>query len=131
MGNILFSLTIAVLSLQFFTVTYRLNGVNRTLYNIPISIFETSIPLISDNDEFVAYYHREVLNDQLTYYFETSLKKYVNHYTLDFYYFNQEDFSICLGEYCDAIEITLKADVLLNIKYQKAARFYIRSNVNG
>lgn len=129
MGNIMFCLTLVILSLQFFTVTYRLNGVNRTLYNIPISIFETSIPLVADDGVFIAYYDKEELDDKLTYYFDTSLKKYVNRYEVDYYYYNQSDYSICQSSYCDAIEITLTADILFNVHYQKSARFYIRSNI--
>ena len=128
MGNIIFSLTLAVLSLHFFTVTYRLNGVNRTLYYIPISIFESSIPLAQESESLIIYYDKNILENKLTYYFDNNLSKYVSRYTLDFYYYNQSNDSICKTDYCDAIEITLKADILLTVSYQKSARFYIQKN---
>ena len=63
MSNIIISLTIAVMSLHFFTVTYRLNGINRSLYNIPISIFESSIPLLQDTESFEPYYDKDKLEE--------------------------------------------------------------------
>ena len=128
MGNIIFSLTLAVLSLHFFTITYRLNGVNRMLYNIPISIFESSIPLAQESEEIVIYYNKTELQNKLTYYFDTNIHKYVSRYTLDFYYYNQSDGSICKSDYCDAVGITLKAEILLTVNYQKTATFYIKDN---
>ena len=128
MGNILFSITIAVLSFQFFTATYQLTGINRTLYNVPISIFESSIPLTQNVDTPVMYYNKETLESKLTSYFDKSLARYTTSYTLDFYYYVQEDESICRTDYCDAIEITLKAKVLVAMTYQKSARFYIQKN---
>ena len=65
MSNIIVSLVIAVMSLHLFTVTYRLNGINRSLYNIPISIFESSIPLLDYNQEIGLYYNKEMLKNQL------------------------------------------------------------------
>lgn len=131
MPNILFSLTISILSLHFFTITYRTNGINRALFNLPISIFETSIPLINGEGEFEPYFAKNILEDKLTYYFDTNLLKYTDRYTVSYYYFNQEDYSICRDEKCQAIEINLKADIVLNYKYNKTATFYIRSNIDG
>lgn len=128
MENMIFSLMIAVMSLQMFTMTYRINGVNRTLFHIPLGIFESAIPLLTPNYDLDIYYDKEVLEQSLTYYFDSNLHKYVNDYTLSYYYYNQEDESICVSDKCTAVEITLKADIFLNIKYQKKARFYIRRN---
>ena len=101
---------------------------NRTLYYIPISIFESSIPLAQETEELIIYYDKPTLESKLTYYFDNNLSKYVSKYTLDFYYYNQSDESICKTDYCDAVEITLKADVLFTVTYEKSARFYIKSN---
>ena len=131
MPNIMFSLLIAVLSLHFFTVTYRVNGVHRSLFNVPISIFESSIPLVDESSEPEIYFDKEVLEERLDTYFASQLRKYVSSYTLSYYYYNQEDFSICTTDYCTAIEINLKARIVLDFQYDKTANFYIRSNIDG
>ena len=128
MPNIIISLVIGILSLHVFTITYRVNGVNRTLFNIPISIFESSIPLINYGEEQKLYFDKELLENKLTYYFDTSLDRYVSNYSLEFYYYNQENESICKTDQCSAIEITLSTNIIFNYKYQKSASFYIRRN---
>ena len=128
MGNFLFVITLGVLSLNFFTVTYRLTGLNRLMLNIPISLFETSIPIIQESDEITLSYDKEKLNDKLTSYFDKSVYKYTDEYTLDIYYYNQEDFSICRGDSCNAVAITLEAKINLLTTYSKTARFYIQKN---
>ena len=66
MGNIIFSITIGILSLQFFTFTYRINGINRIVYNIPISIFEAAIPLVQDSNAPKMYFDKQYLSSELT-----------------------------------------------------------------
>lgn len=128
MGNILFIITLGVLSLNFFTITYRVNGLNRLIHNVPISLFETSIPIIEESDELTLYYDKELLENKLTSYFDKSIYKYTDEYRVTFYYYNQEDESICKGDKCDAIEITLKAKIDLFSEFKKTARFYIQKN---
>lgn len=128
MGNILFAITLGVLSLNFFTISYRLTGINRLMYNIPISIFETSIPLVQDTTNYSFYYDKEVLETKLTSYFDKSIYRYTDEYSIDYYYYNQSDYSICKTSTCDAIEITLEAKINLLTTYNKTARFYIHKN---
>ena len=96
MSNIIISLAIAVMSLHFFTVTYRLNGINRSLYNIPISIFESSIPLLQDTESFEPYYDKDKLEEKLTYYLDNSISRYCHSYSVEFYYYYQEDVDYAL-----------------------------------
>ena len=103
MPNIMFSLLIGVLSLHFFTVTYRLNGVHRTLFNVPISIFEASIPLTDESENPSLYFSKVVLEEKLNTYFASQLRKYVSSYSLSFYYYNQEDYSICRDDRCTSL----------------------------
>lgn len=128
MPNLIISVAFAILSLHFFTVTYRVTGINRTLYNIPISIFEVSIPLLQEDGDFTPFYDKEMLESKLTSYFHSTLHKYTEKYTVEYYYYNQEDFSYCTSSTCDAIEITLTSKIFINFNYQKTARFYIRNN---
>lgn len=128
MSNILFSITIGILSLHFFSFTYRINGINRVMYNIPISIFEVGIPLAQEIEEPVMYYDKVYLENELTSYIEKSIYKYTDKYTLSFYYYNQSDYSICRGDYCTAVEVTLKAQITLFNDYSKTMRFFIQKN---
>ena len=77
MGNVLFVITLGVLSLNFFTITYRVNGLNRLIHNIPISIFETSIPLIDESNEITLYYDKGLLEGKLTSYFDKTIYKFI------------------------------------------------------
>ena len=127
MGNIIFSITIAVLSLQFFTATYQLNGINRTLYNIPIAMFEASIDMVSSSEDPTLGFNDVKLRNYLTYYFDKSLTRYSNSYSFSIYYYNSLDESFCRIN-CTDVEITLKAKVMLTFDYQKVARFHIQKN---
>ena len=128
MSNIIISLVIAVMSLHLFTVTYRLNGINRSRYNIPISIFETSIPLLDYNEGIGLYYDKELLLEKLTYYFKSSISGLCHSYDMDLYFYNQDDESICLSSYCNAVEVTINAKVIFFTEYHRTARFFISHN---
>lgn len=128
MANIIISIIISVLSFSFFTVTYRVNGINRTIYNIPIAIFESSIPLVQEKEQPTIYFDKISVELKLTSYFVSNIRKYCDKFTVKFYYYNQEDYSYCSASTCDAVEIHLSADVLINYQYHRVARFYIEDN---
>ena len=128
MGNILFSITLGILSLQFFTFTYRINGINRVMYNIPISIFEAAIPLVQTSENPTIYFDKQYLEEHLTSYMDKSIYKYTDHFSLSFYYYSQGTFSLCRTGYCDAVEVTLNAQITLFDSYTKVARFHIQQN---
>lgn len=128
MGNVIFSLFLTVSSFTIFVANYRVNGINRVLYHIPISIFESSIPLVQESDEPIVYYDKEILEDKLTSYFDKELQKYTKAYFVSYYYYNQDDHSLCINEYCTAVEINLNAKVLFEMRYQKKVSFYIQKN---
>lgn len=127
MINIFIALMLAVLSFNFFTVTYKLNGINRTLLFTPTSLFEVNIPLINDSDEFDLYFDKENLERDLTYYYDTQLKRYTSEYEVIYYYTNIDDEAMCTSEFCKAIEITLKAEILFEFLYEKTMKFEIRN----
>ncbi len=129
MLNIYLSVFIMVLSFNCFTFTYRYNGINRTMMELPRSLLETSIPLVGEEEKVNIHFAKEELIKNLTYYFDNQLVKYTTDYTLDYYFSNTGDESMCLDDYCTAIEITLKAKVIFFSEYSKTMRYEIRSNV--
>ena len=129
MINIYLSVFVMVLSFNCFTFTYRYNGINRTFMEMPRSLLETSIPLVDEEDEYTAHFDRDELTNNLTYYFDSHLSKYTDDYQLQYYFSNTGDESMCLTDYCTAVEINLKAKVLFFSEYDKTMRYEIRSNV--
>ena len=130
MINIGLAIMVMVMSFQCFTITYRLNGINRTLYDIPLSIFEVSIPLVHE-EEIVIYFDKDYLTNQLTYYFDNKLPFYTDDYQVTYYFTNTGDEAMCLIETCTAIEITLDAEIVFFTRYHKTARYEIREGKNG
>lgn len=120
------ALMVMVMSVQCFTLTYRINGINRTLLETPVSLFETSIPVIQDEGEFEAYFNKSELKKQLTYYYDTSLTKYVTDYQISYLFSKAGSPIYCLASKCDAIEIKIKAKIIYFTNYTKSMRFEIR-----
>ncbi len=131
MINIGIALLVMVMSFQCFTITYRLNGINRTLMEIPLSIFEVAVPLAQENDEIVIYFDQEYLINELTYYFDNKLPFYTSNYDLNYYFSNTGETSMCIEGHCSAIEISLDAEVVFFTRYQKTARYEIREGRHG
>ena len=131
MINIGIALLVVILSFQCFTITYRLNGINRTLLEIPLSIFEVAIPLVQENEEMTLYYDKGFLINELTYYFDNKLPFYTDDYHLNYYFSNTGDSSMCLTNTCSAIEITLDAEIIFFSRYHKTARYEIREGQHG
>lgn len=129
MINIYLSIFVMVISFNCFTFTYRYNGINRTLKELPRSLLETSIPLIEEDDDLYIHFAKEELTNKLTYYFDSHLDKYTDDYTLNYYFTYTDEEAMCLDEYCTAVEINLKAKVLFFSNYDKTMRYEIRSNI--
>ncbi len=119
------ALLVMVMSVQCFSVTYRINGINRTLLETPISLFEVAIPLIQD-DEFIAYFDKDELTKNLTYYYDNKLPKYSSDYTINYYFSKTGETSYCLGKMCNAIEIRIRAKIIFLTNYDKSMRFEVR-----
>lgn len=128
MINMLYSLMVAVMSFYMFTLTYRINGVNRTLTNVPISIFENSIPIHQESDEFIPYFDQDKLYDGLTYYFNNNIIHYSKDYQLYLSYYYQDDLSICTSDKCNAVTVRIKAKIVMDYYYDKSMNFYIKDN---
>lgn len=128
MGNIILSLVLCVLTYTVFTTNRSISGINRILYNVPISIFESSIPLVQDSDEPIIYYDKTELEFKLTSYFDNEIPRYTDDYTISYYYYNQSNNSLCLSDYCNAVEIRINAKISFYLTYKKSASFYIQKN---
>ena len=127
MANIGIAIIVMVMAVNCFTITYKLNGINRTLLDTPISLLEVAVPTVQESEEIAMYFDRDKLINNLTYYYDSKLVDFSNSYTLNYYFTNMGSDAVCTTDYCDAVEVTITADVVFTVKYSKTMRFEIRS----
>ena len=124
----LISFVVVFLSFNFFMVSYQVNSINRLVVGAPLSLFETAVVLFEIDEEEGPYFDKEVLEDNLTSFFDYHLKRYTNQYALSFYYYNIEDHSLNMSEEPRAVEVTISTELALAKHYQKTMYYEIRSN---
>ena len=122
------ALFVAVISFNFFMMSYQINGVNNLVLAMPISLYETSINMININDSTGPTFDKQRLEERINKYFSFSMKKYTDDYSLSFYYYNPFDHSVCLSDSCYAVEVKVDATLILYYHYSKTMYYQIRSN---
>lgn len=128
---ICFVIIVAVLIMfSLFSVSINLISINRVIINTPKEIFESSIPLVMD-EEFVPFFDKELLNDKLTSYYDNTLSKYCKKYELNLYFYNPNDGSFCLSDRCRAVEVTIEAEIYYISHYERTIFYEIRSGAYG
>ena len=124
----LISFFVVYLCFSFFMVSYQINGINRLVTSTPLSLFETAIVLYNIDEETGPFFDKEILEDNLTSFFEYHLPRYTNQYDVSFYYYNLIDHSLNMSDEPRAVEVTVEAELVLSKHYQKTMFYEIRSN---
>lgn len=130
MINILLSILFSIFSLQIFTINYKFSVFSKTLLNIPMSIFEMSIPTDRIPTVNRLYYDKKMLQSYVNEYFDDNISDLCGDYQLLYFYFSTDDNLYCKTSYCDGVRITLSAYVFMGIKYENTMSYYIKENVN-
>ena len=107
-----------------FTLTYRLQTINRAIINTPVELFELSIPLVNV-DESNLYFDKTKLENKVLSYYSEKFDGLFKSYDVDFYYYNQNDKSICVDDECNAVEITVTGNYFLTFNYEKSISYEI------
>lgn len=128
MVAIFISFFVVVLSFNFFMISYQINGINRLVLSAPLSLYETAINLFEIDEDIGPIFDREILEDNITSYFNYHMPRYTNDYTLSFYYYNPIDHSIELSENLKAVEVLVSANLVLSYHYEKTMYYEIWSS---
>jgi len=105
------------------------SGVNRTFLTMYRGVLESSVALTDENNVLVEpYFKKDVLETYVANYLEENLTRYVTHYQAKINYINEEDESVCLSKYCNAVKISLECDINYLFHYKKGKIFYINQN---
>ena len=122
------SFFVVVLSFNFFMMSYQINGINRLVMSAPISLYETAINMFDIDEEEGPSFDKEILEENLTSYFDFHMPRYTNDYDLDFYYYIPSNHSLDMSDDPKAVEVTLDSTIVLFYHYQKTMYYEIRRN---
>ena len=128
MVTVIISFLVVVLSFNFFMMSYQINGINRLVMSAPMSLYETAINVFEIDEEKGPYFDKEILEENITYYFTFHMPRYTENYQLDFYYYNPIDHSLDMNDEVKAVEVTINANIILYYHYQKTMYYEIWRN---
>ena len=128
MITIIISFLVVVLSFNFFMMSYQINGINRLVMSAPMSLYETAINVFEIDEETGPYFDKQILEENITYYFTFHMPRYTEDYQLDFYYYNPIDHSLDMNDEVKAVEVTINANIILYYHYQKTMYYEIWRN---
>ena len=128
MITIFISFLIVVLSFNFFVISYQINGINRLVLSMPLSLYETAIELFDIDEDIGPIFDKTILEDNITSYFDYHMPRYTRNYSIEFYYYDPIDHSIELSENAKAVEVIVDAELVLSYYYEKTMYYEIWSN---
>ena len=128
MVTVIISFLVVVLSFNFFMMSYQINGINRLVMSAPMSLYETAINVFEIDEETGPYFDKQILEENITYYFTFHMPRYTEDYQLDFYYYNLIDHSLDMNDEVKAVEVTINANIILYYHYQKTMYYEIWRN---
>ena len=102
-------------SLQYFSLNFKIQGLNRAVISTPIELLFQDIHSVENGSKFTV----EDIKNHLDDYYSKSLTKYVKDYEVTYYFYSTEDYSMCLDDYCDGVEISVDAFVSLTYTYHR------------
>lgn len=125
MINIFIGLSLALFSFEMFSLSTKISTLNKTMLNIPLSIFSYSVPLVNTD---ILRFDKNVLENKLNEYFDKNLKKLVSSYKTKYTYYSSNSGSVCMSYSCDTINIDLEANVDGLYTFHRAMKYSIGVN---
>ena len=122
---ILFSALIMIFMFSSFNASLHLQVVNRAVIYTPIDIFEASIEIIKRQDENNLYFDKTKLESALDNYYSEAIGNHLSSYTVEKYYYNQSDKSLCVNEHCNAIEVTVSGSYSYLFNFSRTISYEI------
>ena len=95
---------------------------------MPVSLYETAVNMIDIDEERGPFFNKDELVDNLTSFYTFHMPRYTDDYHLSFYYYNPEDHSLYLGKEPRAVEVTIRANLVMFNTYKRTMFYEIRSN---
>ena len=104
-----------IISLQYFSLNYSIQGLNRAIIYTPIELMYKSVQVFGEAPLFDKNDFEVVVKS----YYENIIPKYTKEYSVGFYYYNSSDESMCLTDECNGVEITINCKLNITYQYQR------------
>lgn len=122
------SVLMSVLVFSIFSFETKLTGLTRTILNSPKSIFETAIPLVTEDDEFDPYLLKEDVKTKYNAYLDSTVYKYVKDYDVEYYFYNIDNKGACDIRDCKGVEISFSSYINMFYTYHYKTYYEIKRN---
>ena len=105
-----------------FSLSFSMQGLNRAVINTPIELLYRTV---SYEDE-VLKFEKDRVEEDLSHYYNKSLSRYCKDYSVDYYFYNKVDGSMCLNNRCDAVEITVNCKLIMNYTFYRVMYYELK-----
>ena len=123
----LISPLIGLVSLQYFALNYSIQCLNRAILYTPIEIMHKGVVSLGDKPRI----SRDDFEYIVMSYYDHIIPRYCKNYSIDFYYYNLEDQSMCLTDNCEGVEITINCKLNITYDYHRVMYYELKESNNG
>ncbi len=120
------ALYVAVMSFNLFAISYQMNGINRLLIGMPMSIFESAVVLYNLDLGQKPYFDKAILEENVYSYFDYSIARYCDEYDVDINYYDPTNHAITFSDKPEAVEVNISTILDFSYLYEKAMFYEIR-----
>lgn len=124
---VMFSAVLTVFSTIFFSFSYSIRGLNKAIICTPIELLFSDMEIRQSKAQLTT----SLVKQHLLNYYEKALPKYCKNYSVDFYFYNPINDSMCISDYCDAVDVEIIATLNYSYIYHRVMYYEIRKGVSN
>lgn len=130
MTNLFLSLILLLLSFETFAFTTQLGTLNRTLFNLPKSLYENAIVLVQKEEttKVKPYFDSDKLEYYVTSYLNDNFANLHLDYEVSFSYYQAIDKTMCRSDKCDGVEVLFETKILEMFSYERTVFYEVKNN---
>ena len=127
MALIFISAIFMAFSLQFFTLNYQIQGLNKEMLNTPIQLLANCFIDYSNKP----YFDTELVISTMDAYYADRIPRYAKSYSIDYYFYTPSNGAYCTATQCGGVKITLTCSLITNYQFTRSMKYEMRSGIYG
>lgn len=110
---------IMIINLSYISSSFQ--GLNRAIIFAPIEIMYKDLKMVNDT----LLFNVSKIENNMNEYYAKSLPKYCSSYTVEYFFYNEEDSGVCLDESCRGFEVTIRAEIVFSLVYERTMNYKV------